>query len=824
MRIQSLILTGALICGAATLMPVAVAESVEMHRFDIKPQELASALLEFSRQADRQVVGATEALREVRTGGVTGELSIGDALGRLLQGTGLQYELVGEHSIRIISDASRAVNEEMPAGTEIVRLARGEGALGIDSATAAWQDAGENSNTADSRAGAGSGKLEEIVVTAQKREENLQEVPISISVLGGEELDRSNVKGVSEALRYVPGVSVSEFEQGGGVILGIRGVTAAGAAFADASPIAYYVDSVPFGFARYAFAPDPGAFDLDRVEILRGPQGTLYGAGGVGGVIRVLTNDPNLNEFDFKGQATISKTHWAEDLNYRGDTAINLPIVEGKVAARATIGYTDLAGWVDAPYGDDVNDAKISNIRVKLRAKPVENLDIILTGWHATNSFDQPNFSDPDGKVSLATRDQPAKTNFDVYSADVTYDFGAVAVSSKTSYIDYKNPSELDFSSFLPPGQTFILRTDYRSKVFSEELLLSSTAAGPWSWTAGAFYRDAKDSALSYYNDVLAVVGLDKTKSYAAFGEISHSFLEDKLKATFGLRYFHSEFVTEGLAEPTRLEDSSSALTPRVVLAWEPSKSLNLYASYSEGFRAGAPQPNYVLSVAPQFPAAEPDKLRNYEVGAKGDFLGGLGSFEAALYYIDWKNIQQVVTVDFTEFTGVPAAGPALVNAASASGLGADLALLIRPTTGLTLGANLSWNDLELDNDVITSDDVVLFRKGERISRSPEWTVGGSASYHFPLGSTGFRGLFTADINYVSKIIKTSGLGTKAASDSLVTAKTSFTLEAPKNWSLMVFVDNLTNEYGTPSPSDFNPEWASRIRPRTYGLQIGYRY
>src|SRR5690606_2693475 len=120
--------------------------------------------------------------------------------------------------------------------------------------------------------------LEEIVVTAQKREEKLQEGPISISVMSGVELDRSTAQGVTEALTQVPGVAVNVTNQGGGTQMIIRGVTAGGALAAGSSPVSYYVDMVPFGFVRNAIAPDPNAYDLERVEVLRGPQGTLYGA------------------------------------------------------------------------------------------------------------------------------------------------------------------------------------------------------------------------------------------------------------------------------------------------------------------------------------------------------------------------------------------------------------------------------------------------------------------------------------------------------------------------------------------------------------------
>ncbi len=162
------------------------------------------------------------------------------------------------------------------------------------------------------------------MVTAQKRTERLQDVPISITVLNGGDLDRSTVDGVMDALRGVPGVAPSVNVFGGSSNVSIRGVSAAGPQYFGSSPVGYYVDSVPFGLVKSAISPDSSAYDLERVEVLRGPQGTLYGASAQAGVVRVLTNDPVMNEFDFKERASVSDTEYG-GVNYRTDTAVNLP-------------------------------------------------------------------------------------------------------------------------------------------------------------------------------------------------------------------------------------------------------------------------------------------------------------------------------------------------------------------------------------------------------------------------------------------------------------------------------------------------------------------
>src|SRR5690606_34069684 len=197
------------------------------------------------------------------------------------------------------------------------------------------QDATDRSQrTRRSRESEGSTSIiEEIVVSAQKREENLEQVPISISVLDGSRLDQSSAHGITEALGRVPGVSAFPHTQGGGAFVTIRGAAASGPVFGGSSPVAYYLDSIPFGLAQTAIAPDANAYDLERVEVLRGPQGTLYGASAQNGVVRVLTKDADPETFDFKARASLSSVRDGGD-GYRGDAAINLPLIEDKLAAR----------------------------------------------------------------------------------------------------------------------------------------------------------------------------------------------------------------------------------------------------------------------------------------------------------------------------------------------------------------------------------------------------------------------------------------------------------------------------------------------------------
>ena len=168
----------------------------------------------------------------------------------------------------------------------------------------------------------------EIVVTAQRREERLRDTPISISVLGTQQLDRTSDPSMAEALVRVPAVTVRQSYLGGGIQVPIRGVATTNVIFAGASPTAYYLDSVPFGFTKTAIGPNADLYDLERIEVLRGPQGTLYGSSALNGVIRILTHPADLNEFEAKARASVSLTDGASRANFRLDSAVNVPLIE----------------------------------------------------------------------------------------------------------------------------------------------------------------------------------------------------------------------------------------------------------------------------------------------------------------------------------------------------------------------------------------------------------------------------------------------------------------------------------------------------------------
>jgi iron complex outermembrane recepter protein len=826
----------------AAATPLGAQAKIQQFNLNIPRQQLDGALSELSRVTGLQIARMSDEGPAIgNVGPLRGEFDTNDALKTLLQGTGLKYEFVSDRLVKVYSaqDAAKP-NKTADDGSKSAegslwdrfRIAQAEQGAGVSSTALG------NSTQGNEREDANLRQLEEVTVTAQKREERLQDVPISISVLGGKDLDNSTFSGVTDALNTVPGVAAfASQNQQGGTTLAIRGVSASNGGFVGgASTVADYIDGVPFGMVRSALVPDLNIYDLNRIEVLRGPQGTLYGANALVGVVRVLTNDPDLNNFDFKTQGVVSTTEGGGE-NYSGNAAANLPIVEGKLAARAVFGEDRESGWISGPVGTHVNSADLNNVRLKVSAQPTDSLSVGLSAWHSQSDYDAPNQSDANYQIT-AQHPQPMDTHFNAFGASVGYQLSLVSVSSMTSYVDYVNDNLLDIG---PAGLPEYLQTNLASRVFSEELNLTSKLDGPWRWSAGVFYRADKDEYLQdlmpYANgaDTLFDNFEDTSKSEAVYGELSRRVLDNKVEWTLGARYFHDAEGTQaigalpGLNVPlNKVTATSSATTPRAVVRWFPSETLTAYASFSQGFRSGTPQDELVAAVVPNFPALKPDKLTSYEVGGKGALWDQRVSYEADVFYMDWKEIQQELNVPDPLVPGSTVA--ALVNGAKASGEGAEFDVTTRPVSGLTVSVNFGWNNLHFDSTVY-SGGTILFPEGARPNDSPEYTAGVSAKYAVPLGG-GLRGVFSASGNYISPL-NTFGLnalntGPNASqiANSLLLTRGTFDLEFPQHWTVGLFVDNANNWNGTQGggyPGRI-PQFEPRIRPRTCGVRFDYHF
>jgi outer membrane receptor protein involved in Fe transport len=667
--------------------------------------------------------------------------------------------------------------------------------------------------------------LIEVVVTAQRREQSLQDVPIAISVLSGAALDATN-QTLTEEIGRVPGIATVDAPLGG-TFISLRGIGSTGTTFAGTSTVGYYLDSVPFGFVRSALAPDASAYDLERVEVLRGPQGTLYGVNSQAGVIRVISRDPVLDAFELKYRAGVSATD-SGGQNYRGDAALNIPLVTGKLAARMAAGYENFDGWIDRPNHEDANNLERLVLRGKLKAQPMDSLSLVLSAWHSEYDTDARSVG-YDNRTTNIVADEPRKEKYDIYSLRSEGQFSNFTITSVTSYMDYGSASITDFSN----GPATNLATSvFNSSIFAQEINLTSTTSGPLSWTAGAIYRDVRDRFIQLSPRYVNPRGNrynDYSSSYAVFAELTRRVFNDKLELTGGVRYYEDHAKNRQLSvlgNPNATLINSSArsnkVSPRLVLTWLPNEHFMFYGSYSEGFRGGFPQSPTVKSLAPDFPAVEPDNLLNYEVGSKGSLAGGMLTYDLAVFYVDRKDIQQSIQVDTFNGAGAPIRVAALINGESASGFGAEVGLTFRPTSNLALGGNYSWNDVTFDADVVPANGVPLFYRGDRLTNSPEVTGNAWFEFEFPAGA--LTGSVSGSASYISERQSRTliaGVSTPMVSDDTFTSRLSLGVRSTRGWGLSLFVDNLNNYNGSPIPEAFpGPFGSTRIRPRTIGLQF----
>lgn len=656
----------------------------------------------------------------------------------------------------------------------------------------------------------------EVIVTAQKREETLQKVPMSVAVLGGDALERAPIADTGEALSRVTSVSIVPGNFGGTQIT-VRGVATGGSNFNGAAPVAYYFDSAPLGLVKSAILPDANVYDLARIEVLRGPQGTLYGANALNGVVRILTKDPDLGRFEFKARGTLSATESGGE-GYRGDLAVNIPIIEDRLAVRFVGGADQRAGWIDHPGVPDANGGRTRNARIKIAARPVDELTIDASAWYSRSYF---------SSLSTVTKDlsspippEPYSIDFDVYNLKIGYDFGFATLTNSSSFA--KTNSHNEYSA--APG--FFLTTGIKSRVYSDELTLNSNNSGVWRWGVGGFYRSATDDniqSLAFFPAPLNWT--EKSRSFALFGEVTRELFDDQVEITGGLRYFEDRSSqventpTSGSSNQVLNEVSKTftAVTPRAVATWFPNGDTSIYASYSQGFRSGFNQTPVALLSAPTLPAVQPDRLSNYELGAKGSLLDRKLRYEAAIFYMDWKRIQLPLSIPVP---GTTINAAAVANGANASGPGAEVSLDFQATSDFSIGGTFGYNGLSFGSDVI-SDGYVLFPEGSRNPNASEFTANGHLEYKFYVKD--LDGVVSLSANYLSKQLSagiTGGQLVTVMSDNVVIARASATINSPAGWSITAFVDNLANSDSLYSRAYHSVDRSIGPQPRTIGLQL----
>jgi iron complex outermembrane recepter protein len=669
--------------------------------------------------------------------------------------------------------------------------------------------------------------LNVVTVTAQRRQERLQDVPAAITAVTGDQIEKSGFDDFDDYARTVPGLSFIDRGPGKTKIT-LRGVSS-GVTMDNQSPVGIYFDEMPVSYP--SFNPDLRLFDVDHVEVLRGPQGTLYGAGSMGGTIKVITRKPELNLVEGTVNVVASRTHLGTD-NWRVNTVVNLPVIKDTLALRLVAYKRDEGGFVDnlALGQDNVNRDRTEGLRLGARWVLSPDFEVLATLFSQRTRLGGTQETNPAlGELKQQRQvEELGRDDFDQYNITASYDFGWARLLSSSSWFDRKPTSNRDISAFVGIGQTVSLNNEYPSRRFSQEVRLTSPGNQAWDWIVGAFYLDQKDPLVQH-----APVGTPPTMSLldsridrqesqkAVFGELSHR-VTDKLKATVGLRWFDVKqdfnLDSSGPIVGGHRTDSGSAsetgLTPKLLLSYQVSRNQLVYAQAAKGFRVGGT--NNTLPVDPATGQSSPsqfksDSLWSYEVGVKSEFWERRASLNASVFYIDWSGIQ----VNIPRSDGFSYIG----NAGKATSKGVELELAARVTEGLQVAAALAYTDARLAKD----EPGLGGREGDRIPAVPRLTASMTARYEVEVAA-GMTAALQGDVQHVGGSYNAFNAATadRQSGYTLANLRTGLSTDA---WDLTLFVENLLDKRATLFvDTGLGDKRVNVNRPRTIGLSATYRF
>jgi iron complex outermembrane receptor protein len=657
--------------------------------------------------------------------------------------------------------------------------------------------------------------LGEVIVTAQKREQRLQDVPLAIQSFDGDSLAKQGVKSAADAISQVPSASVQSSDTTN-TIFQMRGMSQDAA---TDSTVAVYVDEIPFGFPNDPGIPAIDALDLQRIEVIRGPQGTLYGLGAMGGTVRVITSDPSFAEglsgkFTSEGSAVDGGNP-----SYLVSGVLNAPLIDDVLAGRVSVTYRRVGGWVDdQPDGrNNVNLSTLSSVRVKQLFTPTEGLKIKLTYWHNSSDATWDDLSDVKNRAvkltGVGTNPEPASSlRSNIWSGFASYDLGFATVEDGLSDYQHSRPS-----TFVNPFLN--VYANVVDKAVTNEFRIVSNGHTAFQWVLGAFYRDATwdrstGGVIAGFNFPPALLHVN-SKSISEFSELSYGFADDLVRVLAGGRYFRDDRTSvdsnEGVVSYV-YEKTFTSFNPRFNITAKPYRDLSVYFNAAKGFRSGYLNDGQQVAVAASagvtgIQIVKPDSVWTYEIGAKTTLLDGKLFLDSALFYSNWKNFQTQATALGLSYQ---------VNGGDARIKGVEWGATWRtPLEGLSINLNASYNEGRFTsvNPLIVTG--TYYAPGARLPGVPQWAGNGSFDYDAPLGGTGLRFVAGGALTYRGN--QTSGSGEPGV---FVDARTELSLRAGlgwNKWELTTFANNVTNDLK--SITEGAGQWTVPM-PRTMGVRI----
>ncbi len=723
----------------------------------------------------------------------------------------------------------------------------------------------------------------ELVVTAQKLSENIQTVPISMTALGEKTLQRLEIQSLQDISRQVPSLVVITAGPGENELI-IRGISSTAG---TTSTVGYYLDDTPLQPSSNAAllsqrgAIDPSLVDIERVEVLRGPQGTLYGSSSMGGTVKYVSFQPNLTKTEFKFGGEASGTDGGGP-NATLNATANIPLIQDKLALRATVYDQYEGGWINrypidpnnylgiAPGSkpkDDVNTDSNVGFRAQLRFQPDSTLSITPSIFYQYMRLGAPFQIDvPPGSLNnlIQARDvsEVQDQRSTVYNLAVHKTFNLFDLTSSTSYFErevklHEDSSKvIDYYFASPGGQNYVYPSymvgEYQNKEFTQELRATSNLPGPFQIIAGGYFHRTFAPLFSSIPDP---VGYDKAfgspfggeefyagvrkatlQETAVFSEASlqlgHGFTARAGVRWFDVdqRFFQSgDGIFNGGFSAVTNSSTDTGVNPKFSLEWQADATHMIYATASRGYRPGGPNNPAPAAVCGADVAAlglsssqlvkyNPDTLWNYEVGAKTSWFDRKLTVNGDVYYIDWNQVQQQLTLN--------CGFNITANFGGAISKGAELEATFHPIRPLRLSGGLGYTDATLTAGIPGSGASA----GDALQDVPHWNGSGTAEYTVELNDS-LSGFALINGNFISDshalYDKTSPYYLKKGF-GLVNLKVG--VDHGSQWEAAVFVNNLLNKIGeTDLPTAISADLPTTRRfainqPLTAGVSLHYKY
>lgn len=684
--------------------------------------------------------------------------------------------------------------------------------------------------------------METVTVTATRRREPLRDVPLRVETLNAERLEAAGAASLDDYVGGLPGVHVSNDGGPGRGQVNIRGVSVGSA---GAPTVGTYVDDVAFGsstsFVGEAVAAlDMSLLDLHHIELLRGPQGTLYGAGAMGGLLKYVTNQPDSSAFSGKASVGIRGTRNGA-LGHTENAILNVPLSEGVAAMRFAVfnehdgGYVDSVGRV---VGDHVNDGNTRGARLSVLLDPAKDLRVRLTGTHqdikrngtGMVQYDtvtgQPLFGDLTHRVSQS---EPYTIKTDLLSADVEYDFGWARLNVIGSAQRFKANTVLDASDIVgsPDFSYAELDNDTVLRKQTQEIRLTS-ARGTIEWLLG-YYRTKEVgqrnqrlfAQVAADNSIFDLVRVDQPSRYvenAVYGDITYN-PAPAWSFTLGARVARNKqtygTVTNGVKDFESPADDKSN-TYLATARYSIDKVSSVYFRAASGYRPGGPNPPAIDQNGQLIPGAplsfNADSLWSYEVGYKADLLDKRLYVEAALFDIRWDKLQQPVAIGATTLT---------TNAGKAESRGLELVARYKLDDHWSLDGALALTDAKLKEDA-----PALGPSGARLPNTARVSGSFGARYGFEaMGKASYVGM---NLRHVGQRNAGFDSATTSVPNFSLAAYTAVDLQAGVDlgaWQVSAFARNVADKRalagGDTALTAFGgPLRATPIQPRTIGVTV----